>query len=318
MVKKASARRPAAAGLTAAVLSSRVCPRNAAQVAGFSAGPASSRGTSCSCPRDNSPVGAGSSMTAQSRRPSPTRVTSCDTSAVCTLTRPTSRNAEVRSKAMPGGTEGASPTRTSAPASVMAWAMLCSSVASRTRIRACGSRDRPASVRVAPVAERRIRSRPRFDSRRFSPWDTGDWVSLSRSAAPVTLPSSATATKYSQCRREFGRVVMCPEPSGGDSDELSEVRGTRAHRACRAADCRGGSNSGEDAYDSRTGTVPGQGRDPFSHGTRTDLCEGESANFSYLTATLDASIRGAGPAVGEWPGRIHRVEPRSPSRTTPT
>ena len=62
---------------------------------------------------------------------------------------------------------------------------------------------------------------------------------------------------------------------------------------------------------------------PFYHGTKADLKPGDllkpghdsnfgqrrSANYIYLTATLDAATWGAELGVGEGPGRIYRVEP---------
>ncbi len=71
---------------------------------------------------------------------------------------------------------------------------------------------------------------------------------------------------------------------------------------------------------------------PFFHGTKADLQPGDmlepgyssnygerkTANFIYLSATLDAATWGAELAVGDGPGRIYRVSPRAPSRTTPT
>src|SRR5665647_3337258 len=62
---------------------------------------------------------------------------------------------------------------------------------------------------------------------------------------------------------------------------------------------------------------------PFYHGTKTDLKAGDllepgyssnygerrTANYVYLTATLDAATWGAELAVGKGPGRIYRVEP---------
>jgi Rifampin ADP-ribosyl transferase len=61
----------------------------------------------------------------------------------------------------------------------------------------------------------------------------------------------------------------------------------------------------------------------YSHGTKADLRQGDlprpgyasqfgkriKAAFVYLTATLDAAIRGAELALGEGPGSIHIVEP---------
>ena len=69
--------------------------------------------------------------------------------------------------------------------------------------------------------------------------------------------------------------------------------------------------------------VPVADPGPFFHGTKADLSIGDlispgrrsnfgtgrSARFVYLTATLDAATWGAELAVGEGPGRIHRVEP---------
>ncbi|KRD44884.1 rifampin ADP-ribosyl transferase [Cellulomonas sp. Root930] len=62
---------------------------------------------------------------------------------------------------------------------------------------------------------------------------------------------------------------------------------------------------------------------PFYHGTKADLQVGDllqpgrgsnygaraTANFVYLTATLDAATWGAELAVGEGRGRIYLVEP---------
>lgn len=62
---------------------------------------------------------------------------------------------------------------------------------------------------------------------------------------------------------------------------------------------------------------------PFYHGTKAELKPGDllkpghtsnfgerrSANYVYLTATLDAATWGAELGVGEGPGRIYRVEP---------
>ena len=62
---------------------------------------------------------------------------------------------------------------------------------------------------------------------------------------------------------------------------------------------------------------------PFFHGTKAELNPGDlleagrtsnfgerkTANFIYLTATMDAAIWGAELAVGDGPGRIYQVEP---------
>jgi hypothetical protein len=70
---------------------------------------------------------------------------------------------------------------------------------------------------------------------------------------------------------------------------------------------------------------------PFFHGTKADLKAGgllepgyssnygerRTANYLYLTATLDAATWGAELAVGEGPGRIYRVEPTGPFEDDP-
>ncbi len=70
---------------------------------------------------------------------------------------------------------------------------------------------------------------------------------------------------------------------------------------------------------------------PFYHGTKADLKPGDllepghnsnfgerrSANYVYLTATLDAATWGAELGVGEGPGRIYRVEPTGPFEDDP-
>jgi rifampin ADP-ribosylating transferase len=75
--------------------------------------------------------------------------------------------------------------------------------------------------------------------------------------------------------------------------------------------------------DSEASHGPVQDDGPFFHGTKADLTprtvlspghssnygEQRTANFVYLTATLDAAIWGAELALGEGPGRIYRVEP---------
>lgn len=62
---------------------------------------------------------------------------------------------------------------------------------------------------------------------------------------------------------------------------------------------------------------------PFFHGTKAELQprdllepgyssnfgERKTANFIYLTATMDAAVWGAELAVGEGPGRVYLVEP---------
>ena len=70
---------------------------------------------------------------------------------------------------------------------------------------------------------------------------------------------------------------------------------------------------------------------PFFHGTKADLRVGDriapgrasnfgsgsTANFVYLTATLDAATWGAELAQGDGPGRIYRVEPTGPFENDP-
>jgi rifampin ADP-ribosylating transferase len=70
---------------------------------------------------------------------------------------------------------------------------------------------------------------------------------------------------------------------------------------------------------------------PFYHGTKADLNPGDllqpgnrsnfgerrTANYVYLTATLDAATWGAELSVGEGPGRIYRVEPTGPIQDDP-
>jgi hypothetical protein len=74
-----------------------------------------------------------------------------------------------------------------------------------------------------------------------------------------------------------------------------------------------------------------QNSQPFYHGTKADLRQGEliepgygsnygkrkKAAYVYLTATLNAAIWGAELAVGEGPGRIYTVEPTGPIEDDP-
>ena len=69
----------------------------------------------------------------------------------------------------------------------------------------------------------------------------------------------------------------------------------------------------------------------YYHGTKADLRAGDllepgrssnfgergTANFVYLTETLDAAIWGAELAIGEGPGCIYRVEPTGPYEDDP-
>ena len=70
---------------------------------------------------------------------------------------------------------------------------------------------------------------------------------------------------------------------------------------------------------------------PFFHGSKADLKPGDllqpgyrsnfgeqrTANFVYVTATLDAATWGAELAVGDAPGRIYQVEPTGPIEDDP-
>jgi len=70
---------------------------------------------------------------------------------------------------------------------------------------------------------------------------------------------------------------------------------------------------------------------PFYHGTKVDLTTGDTldpgfgsnfgeqktANFIYMTGTLDAAIWGAELALGDRPGRVYRVEPTGPVENDP-
>ena len=70
---------------------------------------------------------------------------------------------------------------------------------------------------------------------------------------------------------------------------------------------------------------------PFFHGTKADLRVGDqlapgqrsnygeqrTANFVYLTATMDAAVWGAELAQGDGPGRIYVVEPTGPIEDDP-
>ncbi|MCX6431975.1 MAG: NAD(+)--rifampin ADP-ribosyltransferase [Actinobacteria bacterium] len=70
---------------------------------------------------------------------------------------------------------------------------------------------------------------------------------------------------------------------------------------------------------------------PFFHGTKAELSVGDrlepgkssnfgtgkTANFVYLTATLDAAVWGAELALGDAPSRIYVVEPTGPFEDDP-
>ncbi len=78
-------------------------------------------------------------------------------------------------------------------------------------------------------------------------------------------------------------------------------------------------------------TQPVDDQGPFFHGTKSDLLPGDllepgrrsnfgaglTANFVYLTATMDAAVWGAELALGEGPGRIYRVKPTGPLENDP-
>jgi len=79
--------------------------------------------------------------------------------------------------------------------------------------------------------------------------------------------------------------------------------------------------------------MPSEANDsgPFYHGTKVDLHPGDllapgyssnfgerrTANYIYLTATMDAATWGAELAVGEGPGKIYRLEPTGPFEDDP-
>ena len=77
--------------------------------------------------------------------------------------------------------------------------------------------------------------------------------------------------------------------------------------------------------------APFQDSGPFYHGTKVDLTiggllrpgyrsnfgAGATANYVYLTGTLDAATWGAELAIGEGPGRIYHVEPTGPIEDDP-
>ncbi len=78
-------------------------------------------------------------------------------------------------------------------------------------------------------------------------------------------------------------------------------------------------------------TQPVNDQGPYFHGTKADLLPGDllepgrrsnfgaglTANFVYLTATMDAAVWGAELALGEGPGRIYRVKPTGPLENDP-
>lgn len=96
---------------------------------------------------------------------------------------------------------------------------------------------------------------------------------------------------------------------------------TPAHPWCARPQSVSGSSPSFDPDD------PG----PFFHGTKADLRigdriaagrtsnfgSGSTANFVYLTATLDAATWGAELAQGEGRGRIYVVEPTGPFENDP-
>jgi rifampin ADP-ribosylating transferase len=77
--------------------------------------------------------------------------------------------------------------------------------------------------------------------------------------------------------------------------------------------------------------TPVQDSGPFYHGTKVHLTigsllrpgyrsnfgAGATANYIYLTGTLDAATWGAELAVGEGPGRIYHIEPTGPIEDDP-
>ena len=81
----------------------------------------------------------------------------------------------------------------------------------------------------------------------------------------------------------------------------------------------------------KTTRVAMDDRGPFFHGTKADLHPGDllragyasnfgqhrTANFIYMTATLDAATWGAELAGGDGAGRIYQVEPTGPFEDDP-
>ncbi len=84
-----------------------------------------------------------------------------------------------------------------------------------------------------------------------------------------------------------------------------------------------------DAAEELVFTVPDRG--PFFHGTKVPLTPGDTlepgyasnfgsgatANYVYLTGTLDAAIWGAELALGDGAGHVYRVEPTGPFENDP-
>ncbi len=80
-----------------------------------------------------------------------------------------------------------------------------------------------------------------------------------------------------------------------------------------------------------TAGIDTAGAQPFYHGTKADLEQGDligpgyasnygkrkKAAYVYLSATLDAATWGAELALGEGPGRIYIVEPTGPLEDDP-
>jgi len=57
--------------------------------------------------------------------------------------------------------------------------------------------------------------------------------------------------------------------------------------------------------------------DLIGPGYNSHFGSGKVADHDYLTATLDAAVWGAEPAIGEGPGRIHIVESTGPVEDDP-
>ena len=56
--------------------------------------------------------------------------------------------------------------------------------------------------------------------------------------------------------------------------------------------------------------------DCLEAGNSSNFGSGQTANFIYLTATLDAAVWGAELAQGDAPGRIYLVSPTGPFSTS--
>ena len=105
--------------------------------------------------------------------------------------------------------------------------------AASTARRASATAARPAGVRVTPRGSRRSRGVLVSRSSTASWWETAGWDECSSTAAWVTEPVSATATRHSRARREaiqkFYRTPSKYECRGGQiRRSVSDVTCSRA------------------------------------------------------------------------------------------